>query len=367
MNNSPLPACCLPAKKRTPAKSVLIFVAIFLLFLIIDRLGWLVFSPGTKTLAGLGSVFLFGVAASISSCSVFAAGILTALSVEEKGKKAKQALFHIGRLIGFLVFGALIGWLGQKISLSPAGQNLLTFAVSVLLFVTGLKILGLLPESLSRISWLSGLKNKLSSMTGSSVSWMPFFLGAATFFLPCGFTQSAQLYAMSLASPWASATAMLVFALGTLPALLGIGLLVSVGQGVWHNRIKMMAGVITLLLGLSGFQNSLTLLGWTPGFQNDNSSSLAPISSANEQIIKMNVTGSGYSPNVLRVKVGIPVRWQIYGSNDMGCAQGLIARSFGIEADLVSGLNELTFIPTKTGNFGFSCGMGMVRGTIVVE
>jgi len=363
MNNQ-LPDCCLPQKKRSLPQILAIIFSLFVLFIALDRFGLLVFSPGTKTLVGLGSVFVFGLAASLSSCTIFSAGILTALATQEKQRLEKQILFHLGRLIGFAGGGALIGFLGGKISLSSTGQNLLILAVSFMLFFTGLNILGLLPERLTKISIFQRIKNRIFSQADSSWRIMPFLFGAVTFFLPCGFTQSAQLYALSLANPFSSALVMLIFALGTLPALVGIGAAVSLSRGVWHNRIKLVAGVLTVLLGLSGFQNSLVLAGWSIPTSNNTVSS---VKTEQQQIIEMTVYGDAYEPNVLRVKAGVPVLWKITGSNSMGCAQSLVSRSLGISADLQPGLNEFTFTPTKTGTYGFSCAMGMVRGTIVVE
>lgn len=364
MNNQ-LPLCCLPRKKRSPGQTIGIFVLIFTLFFILDRFGLLVFSPGTKTLAGLGSVFLFGIAASLSTCTVFSAGLLAALAVKEERRVRRQALFHIGRLVGFVAFGAVIGLVGSKITLSLVGQNVLVLAVSFALFFTSLNILGLLPEQLANHPFFLRIKERLFVRSQLDNQAAPLLLGAITFFLPCGFTQSAQLYALSLASPPASSLAMLVFALGSLPVLLGIGVVVSFSQGIWHKRIRAAAGVLMILLSLSGFQNSLVLANW---FAPTGAASLTSAGvKAGEQFIEMTVYEDAYEPNILRVKAGLPVVWRIYGSDNMGCAQSLVSRALGIEAELQPGLNEFTFTPTKAGTYRFSCAMGMVRGKIIVE
>lgn len=49
-------------------------------------------------------------------------------------------------------------------------------------------------------------------------------VGALTFFLPCGFTQSMQLLALGSGSPVQGGIIMAAFALGTLPVLLAVGL-----------------------------------------------------------------------------------------------------------------------------------------------
>ena len=55
--------------------------------------------------------------------------------------------------------------------------------------------------------------------TGMTHTFTPALVGGATFFLPCGFTQAMQLYAVSTGSPVSGALTMFFFALGTLPAL----------------------------------------------------------------------------------------------------------------------------------------------------
>ena len=51
----------------------------------------------------------------------------------------------------------------------------------------------------------------------------PFLMGASTFFLPCGFTITAQGLALISGNPLQGSLIMLFFALGTLPSLLLIG------------------------------------------------------------------------------------------------------------------------------------------------
>ena len=55
--------------------------------------------------------------------------------------------------------------------------------------------------------------------------------GAATFFLPCGFTQAVQLYALSTGSPVSAGLTMAVFAVGTSPGLLALASLPNLGRG----------------------------------------------------------------------------------------------------------------------------------------
>ena len=104
--------------------------------------------------------------------------------------------------------------------------------------------------------------------------------------------------------------------------------------------------------------------------QGENTDSLAPIVNG-KQIIKMTVYGSEYSPNYFKVKVGIPVQWEITSSGQSGCDSGAIVANGLIQGItyLNPGAGEvktLEFTPQSAGTFRFSCTMGMIRGSIEV-
>ena len=82
----------------------------------------------------------------------------------------------------------------------------------------------------------------------------------------------------------------------------------------------------------------------------------------------MDVTSRGsYEPNVIQVQEGLPVDWRITGADFMGCADTLILPAFGVNERLQTGPNLVQFTPTKTGTYTFSCSMGMIRGTMIVN
>jgi len=82
----------------------------------------------------------------------------------------------------------------------------------------------------------------------------------------------------------------------------------------------------------------------------------------------MHVTASGFEPSILKVKKGVPVKWQIYGDDLTGCTNKIIIKSLNVKAELDSGENIVRFTaPEKAGTLNFSCWMGMVRGKFIVE
>ncbi len=82
------------------------------------------------------------------------------------------------------------------------------------------------------------------------------------------------------------------------------------------------------------------------------------------QSIYVDVT-TGYSPNIIKAKAGIPL--SITFSQGGGCTAEIIIPQFNLYADLTGGPQTLTLPALEPGTYGFSCGMEMIFGQIVVE
>lgn len=88
-----------------------------------------------------------------------------------------------------------------------------------------------------------------------------------------------------------------------------------------------------------------------------------------KQIVKMTASYSGYSPNRIIIKAGIPVIWQISSSGNAGCASAIVAPS--IFSDMIvltpDTVTTKEFVaPTTPGVYRFSCSMGMYNGLFEV-
>lgn len=85
------------------------------------------------------------------------------------------------------------------------------------------------------------------------------------------------------------------------------------------------------------------------------------------QEVKITVKG-GYSPDVVRVKQGRPVRLDFYRDETNSCSEQVIIGDFGIARDLPAFRSTaVEFTPNKAGEFTWTCGMNMLRGKLVVE
>lgn len=84
--------------------------------------------------------------------------------------------------------------------------------------------------------------------------------------------------------------------------------------------------------------------------------------------IDMMVTPTGYSPNVIKVKKGVPVELNITNPGDNSCFSTFMMPDFNLDnVNLKAGTTNLTFTPDKSGEYTFTCGMNMFKGTVIVE
>ena len=85
------------------------------------------------------------------------------------------------------------------------------------------------------------------------------------------------------------------------------------------------------------------------------------------QQVKITVKG-GYSPDLIVVKQGRPVRLDFYRDETASCSEEVIFGDFGIARPLPAfKTTPVEFTPDKAGEFTFTCGMNMLRGKLVVE
>ena len=85
------------------------------------------------------------------------------------------------------------------------------------------------------------------------------------------------------------------------------------------------------------------------------------------QEVRITVKG-GYSPDLVRVKQGRPVRLDFYRDETASCSEQVVFGDFGIARDLPAfKTTPVEFTPSKPGEFTWTCGMNMLRGKLVVE
>jgi len=358
------------------------------LFLVAKTLGIFNLSSSISgSYSSLPIVFLVGLTAGVSTCMALVGGLVLGASARFSAKnptatgleKFKPHLFfNLGRITSYFVLGGVIGFAGSLFQLSTSVLGILTVAVGLVMLLLGGQLIDVfpilkkvsftLPKGLSRIL---GIKEQ-SEMEYSNKN--AAMMGAMTFFLPCGFTQAMQLFAMNTGSALTGALTMGVFALGTAPGLLGVGGLTSVVKGNAAHLFFKTAGVVVILLALFNVSNGLNLLGISPKVLGafTTSASASGVQDPNVtlvngvQEVRMTQDSSGYSPNKFTIKKGLPVRWIITSKDSYTCAASIVSQQLGIRKGLQLGENVFEFTPSETGTIRFSCTMGMYTGSFEV-
>lgn len=82
----------------------------------------------------------------------------------------------------------------------------------------------------------------------------------------------------------------------------------------------------------------------------------------------MIVVKGGYTPDVIVIQHGKPVRFKFRREESAACSEMVILSDFGKSAKLPTGETvAVEFVPEKEGEYEFTCQMGMLRGKLVVE
>ncbi|MDD5468672.1 MAG: cupredoxin domain-containing protein [Anaerolineales bacterium] len=93
----------------------------------------------------------------------------------------------------------------------------------------------------------------------------------------------------------------------------------------------------------------------------------ASLSSSGYQEVMVLVKG-GYTPDVIVVEKGKPVRLNFVRTESASCSEMLLIPDFKKSARLPEGETvPVEFMPDQPGEFEFQCQMGMLRGKLIVE
>ena len=204
-------------------------------------------------------------------------GIISALSLSlPEGARASgsrllllMTAFNLGRITSYSVIGALVGFFFMLFPLF-SGNAFLYFLIQALaalfLICLGIHISGYFPglkkiESLGLRLWsyIQPFGQRFVPVTNTPKA---FALGAIWGWLPCGLVYSVLLWASSANDPVLSAVYMLMFGIGTTPAMILTGFaggkILIVARSV---KLRKIAGALIVIIGLSlfCFQSSAVL------------------------------------------------------------------------------------------------------------
>ena len=210
----------------------------------------------------LASAFLVGLLGG-GHCAGMCGGIVGAVSLSLPGNRPRIGfllVYNLGRIASYGAAGLLAGAIGASSffldHVLPVERVLYALA-SVMLILLGLYLAGIwrgvvVLETVGGKLWR---QVQPWSKRFLPVRTLPqaLALGSIWGWLPCGLVYSVVVAALATGSPWRGATLMLAFGLGTLPALLAMGMAAvrmrAVLQHVWVRRLS---GLVVIGFGLLG-------------------------------------------------------------------------------------------------------------------
>lgn len=168
--------------------------------------------------------------------------------------------YSLGRILSYSLAGALAGAFGAGLlfRISPQyGHSILLLVATFLMVAVGFYLAGWFP-SFARIEkagapiWkkLEPLGKKLLPV---SSPWQALLYGLIWGWLPCGLVYSALFIALGQGSAMQGGVFMLLFGLGTLPAVMATGIFAEQIMRFARNpRMRVIAGIALIVFALAG-------------------------------------------------------------------------------------------------------------------
>ena len=217
------------------------------------------------TVAPLLAMLLSGLAGGFGHCISMCGPVVGALSVGETRKGVlHHLLYNLGRITTYTILGALVGLSGSFLILAASIEQLqraIMIIAGLSIILMGLSTAELLPLPPSKKGCNPGSSlmqkiMKLFKAPRSIGSWYP--MGIVLGFLPCGLTYTALLAAaraaMEAHHPFAGmlqgALMMMLFGIGTAPALILVGKVVNTISNRTRKWFYRMASLIMIAMGV---------------------------------------------------------------------------------------------------------------------
>ena len=203
----------------------------------------------------LGGTHCFGMCGGI--VGVLSSGLSLELQTSRWRLVAAQLAYNSGRISSYVFAGVLLGLFGQQLGEAnllpgfPVGNVIA--AVFMILFGIYLagwwhSLLWLERSGAHLWKYIEPLGRRYIPVRSVGQA---FLLVLVWGWLPCGMVYAVLALALTSGSGSAGGTLMLVFGLGTLPALLTMGLAVNtLGRWIREPRVRLLAGVVVMAMGV---------------------------------------------------------------------------------------------------------------------
>ena len=209
--------------------------------------------------------FIGGLAGSLHCVGMCGAFPLALAAGVRSRMLLRQTLYNAGRLNTLMFIGAVSGAAGAAlVSVGPVRtlERVLAVVAGSFMIVVGLEVLGVLAQITTRGAALAqATVGRLLSGVMRSRSWAaPLALGVFNAFLPCQLIYAFAARAASTASVSEGMLTMLCFGLGTIPAMLSLGLARALARPPVRAKLSIASGVLIIAFGLITLLRGFDLL-----------------------------------------------------------------------------------------------------------
>ncbi|MFC7442087.1 cupredoxin domain-containing protein [Laceyella putida] len=97
----------------------------------------------------------------------------------------------------------------------------------------------------------------------------------------------------------------------------------------------------------------------------DPARTVSAVQKTDHQVAQMHVTATGWSPDMIQAKAGIPLQLQVTAESESACGRSLLIEEFQIEKPVVKGTTTVEFTPVHEGTYPVRCGTRM--GWLLIE
>ena len=284
-------------------------------------------------------------------------------------------LFLASKVVAYTLLGALLGWLGSFLALSPVTRALLMIAIGIFMLGNALRMLNVHPIfryfNVEPPKFITRYIRRTSKGTDT---FTPVFLGALTVFIPCGVTQAMMAAALGTGSPLTGAAMMLAFTLGTSPVFFIVAYLTTEFGSRLEKFFMRFVAVVLLVLGFVTLDGGLNLMGSPYSFTNltrglTTASASGMSASAPTANLTLMVQNEGYFPQLLKASANEPVSLDLVTNKTYSCSRDFVIPAlnyYQLLPDTGTVQVNIPAQPAGTRMF-FTCSMGMYTGTIIFE
>ncbi|MBP2032925.1 sulfite exporter TauE/SafE [Clostridium algifaecis] len=319
-------------------------------------------------------LFAFGVLTSFH-CIGMCGGIAISQSIKKNEMKLKNGkpyiafipslLYNTGRVISYTIVGGIVGGLGRIISFSSALRGIVPIIGGIFMVIMAINLLGIFRIFRKlNITVPSFIAKKIYKKN----NYGPVIVGLLNGLMPCGPLQIVQLYALGTKSVLIGAASMFFFSIGTVPIVFVFGAINTIINRKFSTVILKVSAVLVLTLGVVMIGRGLSLYGVSMGMNNMVSNSGEGFSTLQGNVQNVKIEAGSDSFPAIEVVKGVPVNWNIHmdEKNFNECNKAIQLPKYKVKKSFKVGDNIIQFTPNESGEFMYTCWMGMIKSKIIV-